>query len=46
MKEITKEDLAKILDIAEDDGQEITEELLEEFFDGKGDCDDEQQQAR
>lgn len=37
MEKMTKDDLRKRLEIELDDGQAITEELLEEFSDGKGD---------
>ncbi len=40
-KKITKEKLREMLEIALDDGQEITDELLEEFSDGKGEDEDE-----
>lgn len=41
MEKMTKDDLRKRLEIELDDGQAITEELLEEFSDGKGDDEDE-----
>lgn len=41
MDKVTKEELRKMLEIELEDGQAITEELLEEFSDGKGDDGDE-----
>lgn len=41
MGKMTKEELRKMLEIELDDGQVITEELLEEFTDGKEGDDDE-----
>lgn len=40
-REDLKKALLEALDIAEDDGQALTDELLDEFSDGKGDEADE-----